>query len=129
MLAAQAEYRRSRHVWVMDIPGDQSAKIGRIFPCSAAAAVMQQEPHTVHIFENSGTLRLRRVSGQLACLDLVRPPIRIQPRQLRHLSPVNLRRREAKLLLKRLLQHRNVPVFAEDQRNHDPVIARAHLAV
>src|SRR5437660_10919973 len=97
MLAAQAEYRRSRHVRVMDIPGDQSAKLARTFPSSAPAAVMQQEPHTVHIFENSGTLRLRRVSGQLACLDLVRPPVRIKLRQLRNLSPVHLRRRESQL--------------------------------
>src|SRR5438046_1911840 len=114
---------------MMDIARDQSTKIVGIFPRSSTATVMQKEPHAVHVFEDSGTLRPGRLSRQLARLDLFGAAIRIEPRQLRHLPPVHLRRGESQLLFKRLLQHRNVPVFAEHQRNHDPVVARAHLAV
>ena len=114
---------------MMDVARDQSAKIVGIFPRSSAAPFVQQKPDAVHVFENPGTLRARRVLRQRARLDLLAPAIRIEPRQLRHLPPIDLWRSKTQLLFKRLLQYPDVPVFAEHQRNNNPVIARAHLAV
>src|SRR2546430_11931777 len=68
---------------MMDIARDQSTKIVGIFPRSSTATVMQKEPHAVHVFEDSGTLRPGRLSRQLARLDLFGAAIRIEPRQLR----------------------------------------------
>ena len=114
---------------MMDVARDQPAKIVGILPRPPATPFVQQKPDAVHVFENPGTLRARRVFRQHARLDLFAPAIRIQPRQLRHLPSIHLWRGETQLLFKRLLQHPDVPVFAEHQRNNDPVISRAHLAV
>ncbi len=40
-----------------------------------------------------------------------------------------LRRRDAKFLFERLLQRADIPVFAKDQRNYHPVVARPYLAI
>src|SRR5437660_4638387 len=113
MLATQAEHRGAGNIRMMNVARDQSTKIVGIFPRSSAAPFMQQKPHAVHVFENSGTLRARRVTGQRARLDLLAPAIRIQSRQLRHLPPVDLWRGETQLLFKRLLQYCDVSVFAK----------------
>ena len=129
MLAAQAEHRRPGHIRMMDVARDQSTKIVGILPGSSAASFVQQKPDAVQVFENSGTLRARRVSRQRVGLDLFGSPTRIEPRQLRHLPPIDLWRGKTQLLFKRLFEHADVAIFAEDQRNDDPVVARAHLAV
>src|SRR5207244_4062559 len=69
MLAAQAEHRRAGHIRVMDVARDQSTKIVGIFPGSSAAPFVQQKPDAVQVFENSGTLRARRVSRPRVGLD------------------------------------------------------------
>src|SRR5258708_18457586 len=114
---------------MMNVSRNQPAKIPGIFPRSSATALMKQKTHAVHVFEYFRTLRARRLSRQLPRLDLFRAAIRIEPCQLRHLPPINLRSRETEFFFEGLLQHPDVAVFAEHQRHHDPIISRAHLAI
>src|SRR4029077_18496681 len=53
----------------------------------------------------------------------------IQPHHLSNLAAINLRSSKAELFLKSLLKNNKVPVFEEDQRKDDPIVARAHQAV
>src|SRR6266404_9214152 len=129
MLASQAEHGCSCHIGMIDVGCNQSTEIVRVLTRSAAAAFMQQKSDPVHIFENSGTLRICSVS-----LPGMRPNFfcvagLIKPRQFRHLTPIKLWRSKTQLLFKRLLQHGDVPVLAKDQWHHDPIISRANLPV
>ena len=129
MLAAQAEHRCSSHVGMMNVAGNQSAQIARILPRPAAAAFVKQKTNAVHIFENPRTLRTCDVFCYRVSLDFFPSAISIEARQLRDLTPVSSRRCKTQFFLECLLQHADIPVLAEHQRHHDPIISRADLSV
>src|SRR5438132_5141256 len=129
MLASQAKHGCSSHIGMIDVACNQSTEIVRVLTRSAAAAFMQQESDPVHIFENSGTLRICTVSLPGVSLNFFRPAGLKKPGQFRHLTPIKLWRSKTQLLFKRLLQHGDVPVLAKDQWHHDPIISRADLPI
>ena len=57
MLAAQTEYRCSRHVGMMEITRNEPAQILRILARSSAPAFMQKKSDAIQIPENSRTPR------------------------------------------------------------------------
>jgi hypothetical protein len=69
------------------------------------------------------------VNSQSARFDLRRSAILIKLCKLRHLPAVNLRRCKPQLFLKSLFQDADVVVFAEHERDNDPVISRANLSI
>ena len=54
MLAAETQNRGSSDVGVVNVTGDQRAKIIGILPRSAAAAFVRQELDSVHVLEDAG---------------------------------------------------------------------------
>src|SRR5215831_4709064 len=61
--------------------------------------------------------------------DFSRLPLLVQACKLGHLATVNLRRSKTQFFFERLLEYADVAVFAEYQRDNEPVVARADLAV
>src|ERR1700691_1828577 len=45
------------------------------------------------------------------------------------MATVDLWQGESQFFFESLLQNGTIPVFAEDQRDHQPVVPRAHLAI
>jgi len=68
-------------------------------------------------------------SAKREALDLFLLTLAIQPDQFGHMLSVDLRRRETQLFFKTPASARKVPVFTEDERYDEPVVARAHLPV
>ena len=66
VLAAQAQHRRSRHVGMMNVAGDQSAEIVGILPRSAAPAFVQQKADAVDVFEQAAALGRSRICAATA---------------------------------------------------------------
>src|SRR5207237_382641 len=102
VLAPEAEHGCSCHIRMMNVIRDQPTKIVRILSRSAAAAFMQKKSYAIHILENLRTLLASGISLPGMIPDLFSFAILIQPRQLRHLPPVNLGRPESQLFFKRL---------------------------
>src|SRR5258708_5590498 len=129
VLATQTEHRCSRHIRVMNITRNEAAEIVGILSRASAASFMEEKADAVHMLENSRALRTWRVARKSPHLNVFRSAVLVEATQLRHLSPVNLRHRKTQLFLKGLFQHADIAVFAEHQRDDDPVISRADLSV
>ena len=61
--------------------------------------------------------------------DFVYFAFTVQTRQIGHLMAINLRSGEAQLFREGLLQDRKIAIFAEDQGQNDPVVARANSPI
>jgi len=128
-LAAKTEDGCAGDVGMMDVSGDEAAKIVGVFSSTAAAAFVEQETDTVHIFEELGARRAGGLLGKRSGCDFGGLPLFVEARELSNLAAIDLRSGEAEFLFEGLLEHADIAVFAEDQRNDQPVIARADLAV
>ncbi len=62
-------------------------------------------------------------------LDLFGLPFPIKLHQIGNVPPVSFWRRNSQFLFKSFLKSADIPVFAEHQRNYQPVVARAYLAI
>ena len=113
VLAAQTQHRGPRNIRVVQVAGNQPAQIVGVFPRSAAAACMQQESDAIHVFKKRRASWSRVFSACLSALDVFSASFLVEPRQFRHLLPINLRRRETQFLLERLLQDSDVSVLAK----------------
>ncbi len=123
VLAAETQHRGAGNIWMMDVTGKQTAERLRILPRAPATALMHQEPYSVDIGKNPlrSTASIRALRGARTLMMLFD--------QLPHLLAVKFRPPVTKLFLEGIAQRFDIAVFAKDQRNHQPVIARAHLAV
>ena len=129
VLATQAEDCSSRDVGMVDVSRNQPAQIVGVFTGAAAPAFMQQELDAVDVLKHAGALRLGAISGGAASPRGIQFAFPIELRQFGHLPAIDLRRRKTQLFFKGLLQNADVSVLTKDQRNHQPVVARAHLAI
>src|SRR5205085_1785214 len=128
ILATEAEYGGASHVGMMNVSSQQAGKVPGICAGAAAAAFMSEKLDAVKVGKNLALLT--------AIVSLAAPILKkaaaarpMSPDQIGYLTPVDLRRRISQLFFKRLFQDSGVSVFAEHQRNHQPVIARSHLAI
>ena len=129
MLAAEAQDRGACNIRMMNVTSQQTTKIPGVLVRSAASGLVQKKLDAVDVLKNpGGSARSLRLTER-GFMELVRLPFAIQPRQLRNLTPVNLRRCKAEFLFKRLFQNSQIAVFAEDERKNEPVIPRTHLSV
>src|SRR5580698_406788 len=128
MLAPQTQYCCPRHIGMMNVSGQQSAKIIRVLAGAAAAALMRQKLDPIYVLENSRACRGQNFFGQggFPINDAALP---VQIDQSRYLPPVYFRRGKPKLLFKGLLQRVDISVFTKDERYHQPIIPRADLSV
>src|SRR6185437_16603771 len=113
---------------MVNVAGNQSAKITGIFASTAASALVREEFNAIHIFEKLMTARCASFL-KVVPLDFFRFSGGIQARQRRHLLAINGRRGKSQFLFERLLQDINVAVLTENQRNNQPVISRADLSI
>ncbi len=51
MLAAEAQHRRTRDIWMMNVSRNQPTQVPRVFVGAAASALMQEESKSIHVFE------------------------------------------------------------------------------
>ena len=109
---------------MMDVASQQSAERLRVLPRAAAAALMRQEANAVYIGKDALGARCRKLGGSVAVAR------RGLLHQLAHMAAIAiLRDAVAQFLFERLAHTLHVAVFAKHQRQHQPVVARAYLAV
>ena len=128
VLAPQAENRGARDVGVVNVSRQEAAKISGVFSRSTAALLVRQELDAVDIPKDF-RLAWRPNVGELKILDFFGLAFPIESNQFRDVAPVNLGQGESQFFLERLLQNGKIPVLAEDQRDYQPVISRAHLPI
>ena len=90
---------------------------------------MEEKLDAIDVLEQS---RARWVFGRFRramTLYLIKPALAVQFDKFRDLAAVNLRRRKSQFLLKSLFQSFDITVFAKDQRDNEPIVARTDLAV
>src|SRR2546429_3511370 len=114
---------------MINIARDQAAKIGRILARTTATAFVHEEFSAVNILKHSRTRRSRQVLFERASLSVAQRSFVITRDQFSHLLPVDLGRSEAQLLFKCLFHYIDISVFAEDQRHHQPIVARTNLSI
>src|SRR5258708_32739877 len=90
---------------------------------------MHQKFDSVEVFKNPHALTLNPASRRGGALDFSGSSRLIRANELGHLLPIDLWRSEAQFFLERLLQDRDVPVFAENERDDKPIGPRADLAI
>src|SRR5258708_6461456 len=81
------------------------------------------------MFKNPRALTLRVASRRAGTLNFCGSTLLVRANELGHLLSIDLGRSEAQFFLKCLLHHRNVPVFAENQRDDEPIVPRADLTI
>src|SRR5260370_17266453 len=90
---------------------------------------MHQKFDSVEVFKNPHALTLNPASRRGGALDFSGSSRLIRANELGHLLPIDLWRSEAQFFLERLLQYRDVPVFAENERDDKPIVPRADLTI
>ena len=128
VLATQAQHCRSSYVGMMDVSGQKACQSSGVFASAAAAALMREKFNTIDVLKNT-TLMIS--VGRLGPCPayILNLAFAILPNQLGNLLAIDLWSTKAELLLKGLLHYSDVSVLAEDQRKHQPVIARPNLPV
>ena len=129
VLAAEAEDGGSRDVGMIDVPGQQAAKIVRIFARAAAAAFVRQEFDAVHIWKKPRRLRTASRVLKRSFRYVVKPAAAVEPSEVPDKLLIALRAREAEFLFESAFEHGEITILAKDQRKNDPVIASSDLAV
>src|SRR5208337_2519615 len=121
MLASKTQYCRAGYVWVMDVPRKQAAESLRILPRASAAALVNEKPDAVYIRKNA-------LMGDQV-LWLGGALLQMAVNQLSDLLAVLFRTAVAQFFFKGLAQRVDIAIFTKHQRNHEPVVARANLAI
>ena len=123
VLAAQAEHGCAGDVGMMDVAGEQAAECVRILARAAAAELMGEKADAVEVGKDALRFELRDgLSGAVA--------VRLRLNEAAHvLAITRVGAAVAELFFERLAHLLHIAVLAEDQRQHDPVVARAHLAI
>src|SRR5215475_7209403 len=129
MLTSQAENSSARNIGMMQIACDQAAKIPCVFARSSAPAFVREELHAIDILEESMRLRTSVVTRLLIGLDRVDSAFLIQTRKISDLLTINLWWRVAQSFVESFAQYVDIAVLAENERNDEPVIARAYLSI
>ena len=130
ILAAQAEYSGAGHVGVRDVAGQQAAQRLRILPDTAATALVREKPDAVHVRERALALGHVFAGGEVGAQDFLHRFAGLhQAEQLAGFGLVALAALVAQVRYQGIFQHLNVAVFAEYQRDNQPVVGRAHAAV
>ena len=112
------------NIGMVNIAGEQAAESLRILACAAAAALMGEEANAVEVGKDALGLCLSAVVGA----QLVAAGMTLD--ELAHVTAVAVvGDAVAKLFFKGFAHPLDVAVFAEDEGQHNPVVARAHLAV
>src|SRR3989442_576611 len=114
---------------MVNVASQQPAEIVRVLASSTASALMPQEADAVNIRKDARcTLRpvcLRDFpSTQFWGFTLA-----VASYELRDMTPVNWRSHKSQLFLECVLENLQVPVLTEYERNNQPIIARANLAI
>src|ERR1019366_3662907 len=123
VLAAQARYLCSGYVGVVDVASQQAAECLRVLARAAAAALMGKKADAVDVREDSLALCHCR---HLGC-DVA---VALALNQFAHMLAITaIGAAVAQLFFKSFTHILYIPVFAEDQRQDDPIVARAHLAI
>ena len=125
MLAAQAQHGCAGDVGVVDVAGQQTAERLRILARAAAAALVGKKANAIEIGKDALGMRRRQ-----CCVGRVPLPLALLLDELAHMLAIAvLRAAVAQLFFERLSHPLHVAVLAKHQRQHNPVVARAHLAV
>jgi hypothetical protein len=90
---------------------------------------VQQKADAIDVLKQPAALGRNRVSRERVHIDVFRLSFPIQLRQFGDLAAVELWRSETQLFFERLLQNLYVLVLTKNQRNNEPVISCANLAV
>src|SRR6185312_3081609 len=129
VLASKAQHRGSGHVGMVQVAGNQSTEIARVFAGAATSSFMGEELHAIDVFEESACLLVSIFRSLLVILDGIDAAFAIEARKICDLLTIDLWRRISESLVEGLAQHIDVAVFAEDERHDQPAVTRAHLAV
>ena len=75
MLTAETKHGRPRHIRVVNIAGNQTAEVVRIFARSAASALVKQKPNAIDVLKKPiardwSSLRRERLGLDAFCLPL-----------------------------------------------------------
>jgi hypothetical protein len=122
MLAAQAQHRCAGHVGMVDVTGKQTAQRLRVLARAAATALVGKKANAVEVLEDTLRARMRSRLRPLV-------PIRLLLNEPPHVLAITVRAAVTQFLFQRLSHPIDVAVLAEYERHHQPVIARAHLAI
>ncbi len=122
VLTAEREHRGTGDVRVVQVAGQQSAEIARVLARAAASARVRQELDSVDVAEDAPRLAHAPLGVATAALT-------VAFQQPADLLTVDVGRGKAELFLERLADHVDVAILAEDQRDHQPMIARPDLAI
>ena len=128
VLAAEAEDGGAGNVRVVDVAGEDARQVATVFASAAAAAFVPQKFYSVDISKQfwSVCAGLRR---ELDIFQLGRLAFAIETNEFGNLAAIDLRESEAEFFLEGLFQDGEVAVFAEDERNDQPMIAGADLSI
>src|SRR5690349_6362043 len=102
---------------MMQVAGDQSAKIARIFARAATAALVREKLHAIDVLEKTAML-LPAVFCRLPIIfNRINASFAIELCQIGHLFAINLRRCVSESLVESLAQHVDVAVLTKNQRH------------
>ena len=129
ILATETQDGGPCNIRMVEVSGNQTAKILGVLAGSAAPALMHQELDAIHVPEHRRG-RTRIGNPGRTPLDNFRPfALLVEPDQLGDLTPVNFGPCESQFLFKCLFQNFNITVLAENQRHDQPEIPGAYLPV
>src|SRR5271154_7469809 len=114
---------------MIDITREESAKIARVFPRSAATRFVHQKLDSVHIRKHFLENRFAGHRRKVVIAKLFRLSVSIQPHQLRNLMAMNLWSNKSEFFLECLLQHTEIAVFTKNEWQNNPMVSRADPAV
>src|SRR5579862_2615068 len=129
MLAAQAQDRCTRNVWVVNVAGNEAAEIIGILARPATPAFVKQKANAVDVFKQPPSRGRNGFRWKILRRRLLCGSVAISFREVSDLLTIQLGHGEAQFFFESLLQNLDVLVFAKNQRNDEPVISRAHLPI
>src|ERR1700689_1455332 len=123
MLAAKAQDGRAGNIWMIDVSSEQAAEIRGVLAGTSATRLVQEALDSIHVRKKFRGSRLSAAWLELVIPDGVLMASAIELRRLGDLAAVNLGRNEAEFFLESLLHDFKVSVFAENERENDPIIS------
>src|SRR6266699_1254276 len=129
VLTAQAQYRCTGNVGVVNVTGDEGAEVVGVFARASTATFVKQEADAVDVLEQAAALGWSGIWGEGVKIDLFRLPFATQLGQFGDLAAVELGRSESEFLFEGLLQDVYVLVLAKNQRDDEPIVSCTHLTV
>src|SRR4051794_34077736 len=121
VLAAETQHSCSGHIGMMNIAGEQTTKRPRVLARASAAALVEEELDAVDISEQP--------LGKCASRSVIAVRLSLQCGQFPHLLAVLIVASVSEFFFECFAKQFHVAVFAEDERQYEPIIPGAYLTV